>query len=325
MADGGHEGNRQHPHNLQGLLHMAIEAGNESTTSDQMEQMSGERRQWLQEAMHSAFAGQVDEVQHMKECLKELNTDTSDEEGYDRKENALEFLADLCENLDNASDFCKLGGMELLLNRYLSCPEAELRWRAADLVGTCSQNVPFVQECALCLGAMSKLLQLLDLDSSEQVRIKALFAISCLIREQEAGLAEFVKIDGFSVLMRAMQSDVEKLKIKSAFLLQNLLYSHPEHKGTLCSMGMIQQLVSLLRTEHSPFHEHVLSALCSMVSDFPLGIAECRAPELGFEELLKERCQLIQKQEDFKEELEFCERLLKICFQDTLDDNSMDR
>lgn len=32
--------------------------------------------------------------------------------------------------------------------------------------------------------------------------------------------------------------------------------------GTLCSMGMIQQLVSLLRTEHSPFHEHVLSALC---------------------------------------------------------------
>lgn len=42
MADGGHEGNRQHPHNLQGLLHMAIEAGNESTTSDQMEQMSEE-------------------------------------------------------------------------------------------------------------------------------------------------------------------------------------------------------------------------------------------------------------------------------------------
>ncbi|CAI9554039.1 unnamed protein product [Staurois parvus] len=269
MADGGNEGNRQHPHSLQGLLHMAIEAGTGSAAPDQMEQMSEERRRWLQEAMRSAFAGQVDEVQQIKECLQELNTDTSNENGDDRKERALQLLADLCENLDNASapfsiltDFCKLGGMELLLNRYLSCPEAELRWRAADLVGICSQNVPFVQECALCLGAMSKLLQLLDLDSSEQVRIKSFFAISCLVREQEAGLAEFVKMDGFSVLMRAMQSDVEKLKIKSAFLLQNLLYSHPEHKGTLCSMGMIQQLVSLLRSEHSPFHEHVLSALC---------------------------------------------------------------
>ncbi|XP_072281538.1 hsp70-binding protein 1 isoform X2 [Pyxicephalus adspersus] len=300
MADGGHEGNRPHPHNLQGLLHMAIEAGTESATPGQAEQMSEERRQWLQQAMSSAFAGQVDEVQQIKACLQQLNTDTNYEDGDDQKEQALELLADLCENLDNASDFCKLGGMELLLNRYLNCPEAELRWRAADLVGICSQNVPFVQERALCLGAMNKLLQLLDLDTSEQVRIKALFAISCLVREQEAGLSEFVQKDGFSVLMRAMQNDVEKLKIKSAFLLQNLLCSHPEHKGTLCSMGMVQQLVSLLRTEHCSFHEHVLAALCSMVSDFPLGVAECRAPELGFEELLKERCQLIKEQEEFQ-------------------------
>ena len=27
-------------------------------------------------------------------------------------------------------------------------------------------------------------------------------------------------------------------------------------------MGMVQQLVALVRTEHSPFHEHVLGALC---------------------------------------------------------------
>lgn len=93
-----------------------------------------------------------------------------------------------------------------------------------------------------------------------------------------------------------MQQQVQKLKVKSAFLLQNLLVGHPEHKGevaerahkclrrtfgkhgsgvgmifltptvlspgTLCSMGMVQQLVALVRTEHSPFHEHVLGALC---------------------------------------------------------------
>ncbi|KAM4016153.1 hsp70-binding protein 1 [Anomaloglossus baeobatrachus] len=259
MAD---EEGRQHPHSLQGLLHMAIEAGTESGGEPQTGQMSQERRQWLQEAMSSAFSGQADEVQQMKECLKELSSEASDKAGEERKEKALELLADLCENLDNASDFCKLGGMNLMLTRYLSCPEAALRWRTADLIGICSQNVPFVQETALSLGAVSKLLKLLDLDSSETVRIKALFAISCLVREQEAGLAEFVKLDGFSVLMRAMQTDILKLKIKSAFLLQNLLISHPEYKTTLCAMGMIQQLVSLLRTEHSPFHEHVLSALC---------------------------------------------------------------
>ncbi|KAM9299143.1 hsp70-binding protein 1 [Gastrophryne carolinensis] len=323
MADGHSEGNRQHPHNLQGLLHMAIEAGTGQSAENQTGQMPEARRQWLQEAMDNIFAGQVDEVQQIKECLKELGTETDDEDGVERKARALEFLADLCENLDNASNFCKMGGMELLLNRYLSCPEAELRWRAADLIGICCQNEPFVQETALRLGAVNKLLQLLDLDINEMVRIKALFAVSCLVREHEAGLSEFIKMDGFSVLMRAMQSDVEKLKIKSVFLLQNLLISHPEHKGTLCSMGMIQQLISLLRTDRSPFHEHVLSALCSMVTDSPQAVLESRAPELAFEELLKQRCQ--QKEETFQEEYEYCEQLLKICFQDRPDDISTDR
>uniref|UniRef100_A0A8C5MNU2 Hsp70-binding protein 1 n=1 Tax=Leptobrachium leishanense TaxID=445787 RepID=A0A8C5MNU2_9ANUR len=303
MADGGGEERRPPKKNLQGLLQMAIEAGTDSDNADQMGQMSEERRQWLQAAMGNAFAGQVDEVQQIKECIEELTKSTIDEDGEERKEQALQLLADLCENLDNASDFCKLGGMHLLLSRYLNCSKGELRWRAADLVGICSQNIPYVQQIALSLGAVNKLLQLLDLDENEAVRVKALFAISCLVREQDAGLDEFVKQDGFSVLMRAMQSNVLKLKVKSAFLLQNLLLSHPEHKETLCSMGMVQQLVSLLHTEHSPFHEHVLSALCSLVTDFPQGVTECRSPELAFEGFLKERSTQIQKEEEFQHSL----------------------
>lgn len=54
-----------------------------------------------------------------------------------------------------------------------------------------------------------------------------------LVREQEAGLQAFLSHDGFSVLMRGMQSEHEKLRTKSAFLLLNLLTSHPEHKGKL--------------------------------------------------------------------------------------------
>ncbi|KAK7802072.1 hypothetical protein U0070_023971, partial [Myodes glareolus] len=145
-----------------------------------------------------------------------------------------------------------------------------------------------------------------------------------LVREQEAGLLQFLRLDGFSVLMRAMQQQVQKLKVKSAFLLQNLLVGHPEHKGTLCSMGMVQQLVALVRTEHSPFHEHVLGALCSLVTDFPQGVRECREPELGLEELLRHRCQLLQQHEEYQEELEFCEKLLQTCFSSPTDD-SMDR
>ncbi|XP_025048245.1 hsp70-binding protein 1 [Alligator sinensis] len=264
-----------------------------------------QRRQWLQEAMAEAFKGQLEEVEQMKECLRVLEVQPpsgedgeSSEHGLDdpsRQERALELLAELCENLDNAADFCKLDGMRLLAHQYLEHLDPELRWRAAHLVGTCSQNVPTVQEQALALGCMRKLLRLLDHDPGEMVRIKALFAISCLVRAQEAGLLQFLRLDGFSVLMRAMQSPVQKLKVKSAFLLQNLLLDHPEHKETLCSMGMLQV------------------------------VWECREPQLGLEELLRARCQLLQDQEEFQEELEFCERLLRICFQTPPEESSMDR
>nr|KAF6269498.1 HSPA (Hsp70) binding protein 1 [Myotis myotis] len=267
----------------------------------------------------------------MKNCLRVLSQPTPPAAGeaelavdQQEREGALELLADLCENMDNAADFCQLSGMHLLVGRYLEAGPAGLRWRAAQLIGTCSQNVAAIQEQVLGLGALRKLLRLLDRDPCDSVRVKALFAISCLVREQEAGLLQFLRLDGFSVLMRAMQQQVQKLKVKSAFLLQNLLVGHPEHKGTLCSMGMVQQLVALVRTEHSPFHEHVLGALCSLVTDFPQGVRECREPELGLEELLRHRCQLLQQHEEYQEELEFCEKLLQTCFSSPTDD-SMDR
>lgn len=76
-------------------------------------------------------------------------------------------------------DFCQLSGMHLLVGRYLEAGPAGLRWRAAQLIGTCSQNVASIQEQVLGLGALRKLLRLLDRDPCDSVRVKALFAISC--------------------------------------------------------------------------------------------------------------------------------------------------
>nr|XP_030707189.1 hsp70-binding protein 1 isoform X2 [Globicephala melas] len=277
-SSAGGSDNPPPPRNLQGLLQMAITAGSEEPDLPP-EPMSEERRQWLQEAMSAAFRGQREEVEQMKNCLRVLSQPTTPSAGeaelaadQQEREGALELLADLCENMDNAADFCQLSGMHLLVGRYLEAGPAGLRWRAAQLIGTCSQNVAAIQEQVLGLGALRKLLRLLDRDPCDAVRVKALFAIS----------------------------------------------------WTLCSMGMVQQLVALVRTEHSPFHEHVLGALCSLVTDFPQGVRECREPELGLEELLRHRCQLLQQHEEYQEELEFCEKLLQTCFSTPTDD-SMDR
>ncbi|XP_034157700.1 hsp70-binding protein 1 isoform X2 [Pangasianodon hypophthalmus] len=322
------EGNRRQPQNLQGVLRLAVEAGSASDGSAPNEPMSQERIQFLRGALSEVCKGQLDEVEQMKRCVSVLMQDEGegreDEEDEDEKEAALEMLCDLCDNLDNARDLMKLGGLDVCVSRCVCHTEAGLRWRAAELLACCAQNMPEVQLYLLQQGALHTLLQLTDHDPHPTVRVKALYAVSCLVREQEVGLRDFLSHDGFSVLMRGMQSDCEKLRTKSAFLLLNLLTSHPEHR-VLC-MGMVQQLVAVLRSPHSSVHEHVLGVLCCLVEDSERGVCDCKEPSLGLEELLNQRIQELQGREESQEEVEFCERLRAACFRaQPQEDNAMDR
>ena len=56
--------------------------------------------------------------------------------------------------------------------------------------------------------------------------------VAGLVRQFPEGEECFLSLDGFSVLMRAMQSDEEKLQVKAAFLLANIVLSDQKHKGT---------------------------------------------------------------------------------------------
>ncbi|CAN9505716.1 unnamed protein product [Ophioblennius macclurei] len=329
---------RRYPRNLQGVLQLAVEAGSAAEGPAPAEPMSEERKAWLREALADVCKGQMDEVEQMKQCLAILHKEEPsdgetneeedrDEDEDDERESAFELLSDLCENLDNARDLMTLGGLDLCVSRYLSHARSSLRWHAAEVIASCAQNMPQVQVHLLGIGTLPKLLQLTDSDPNPTVRVKALYAVSCLVREQEAGLQAFLSHDGFSVLMRGMQSQNEKLRTKSAFLLLNLLTSHPEQKGAVVSMGMVEQLISVLRTPHSPFHEHVLGALCCLVEDFPQGIKDCRNPALGLEELLRQRAKDLHGKDESQEELDFCNRLRVLCFRGgkQSDDNGMDR
>ena len=54
-------------------------------------------------------------------------------------------------------------------------------------------------------------------------------------RDNEKGIDLFLANNGFSFVMRAMQSDVEKLKIKSAFLLSSVCTDNNKCKGKIPS------------------------------------------------------------------------------------------
>jgi len=84
------------------------------------------------------------------------------------------------------SDFHRIGGFHIL-PLLLSSGHAELRWRAADLIATLTQNNPYCQNAVLEAKLLPMLVKLLD-DASEdeQVRVKALYAVSCKLHTQYA-------------------------------------------------------------------------------------------------------------------------------------------
>lgn len=329
-AGGGAGGGRRDPpHTLQGLLEMAVVAG--EAQPEPREPMGEERQQWLRAAVSEALGGAGGARGELQRCLGVLAGPCPGEEAAERgpgdtaaHERALDELGELCESLDNATDFCSLGGLEAALG-LLGHPWAPLRAGAARLLGRCAQNLPGAQARALALGALPALLGGLRGDPDPRVPPAALFAISCLVRAQPEGLEQLEALGGLEVLGGALQSPHPPLRARAAFLLHCLLKEHPRLKGPLVRQGLVAQVATLLRSEHDGAHEHGLGTLCGLAADFPEGVRECRAPGLGLEELLRERREQLRGRDEFQEELEFCERLLQLCFETPPEEATMDR
>lgn len=287
----------------------------QADTSSVFQEMSEERREWLQEALSS-----ITEDTYVKSMMTHLQTiDKPENDNGDdilsEKEDAFEGLADIVDNLDNANDFHKIGGFHVMI-KCLSSEHSSIRWRAADTLAVCVQNNPYCQKAALEMNILPILSSLLDTDHSVEVRIKALFAVSGLTRDFPPAEEAFLKADGFSLLIRAMQAENDKLITKSAFMLRHMLVTNPSHKDALFKMGFIEQLVGLLHASQKSSHEHVIGLLVYFVTDYPQGIKECYRPEFNLKELLKTKIAAMKEEDPdrYEEAILNCQKLQNICF-----------
>lgn len=327
MAAGG-EGNGDRPSrmpkDMQGLLKFCVEntKTEDAPQSSNFTEMSPERREWLVQALDDMSVNPVERMQTciktVREFVERVEPDVS-EESLDEATRSLEELQEWCEQIDFAIDFHKIGGFSLL-PLVFAHSESEIRWRGLELVGVLTQNNPYCQTAVLQEQILPELLRILDTDQDGTVRTKALYAVSCLVRDCEAAQEEFLKNDGFSVLMRAMQSDVAKLKIKASFLLRAMCTDNSSYKDTLCQMGMVEQLLGDLVQEHQQEHEHVMAALLCLARNHPPTQSECRRPELNLHAVLKHKIESLAGKEEHQEEREYAEELLKIVSSDKEED-----
>ena len=201
-------------------------------------EISEEDRKWLLDAMASGF---VDEIKRMKDILTCIGTGidaTHDVEEIDARVTLMEELCDRVSGVDN-------GGVEPLVRYVASSPHAKLRAAAAEVLGTTVQNHPNAQEAALGCDAMGPLLRMAagegtdapptdaaesstaDDDASKEktlvkARVKALFALSCLLRGCARAQEAFQLGDGFALLKNCLRVDHNRLRTKALHLARHL-------------------------------------------------------------------------------------------------------
>lgn len=304
------------PTNLQGLLKYAMDAAQSEENKSPVYPLDEEKKTFLNEALSSLTMNVIEKMQKAVQILSGVGDLRADDDSSEY-ENALERMADLVDNIDIANDFYKIGGFAIF-QPCLNSSHSNIRWRTADIIAELAQNNPFCQDKLLEAGVFPVLLSMIDTDPSEQARVKALYAVSCIVRGHPESLKYMDTNDGYSVLLRAMQSPVEKLQVKSAFLLSSLCSKDDSSdiKCILVKMGFIEQAAGLLgRMNLQPIvREQLLRVLNGMVNDnFLPALKECRRSQLCLRITLEQLLSELKPVEN-QEEIDMCSELLDKVF-----------
>lgn len=164
-----------------------------------------------------------DDASLMSEQVKIIQNKEIDD--LEIKLTAFENYEMLIENLDNANNIENLKHWEFLINELDSCNE-EFKNFAASIIAIAVQNNDVSQKHFLKYSDLGfpKLIKL----SKEEKNIKAIFALSNLIRNNNEALQHFEKHDGWEVLKIEEQND--KLNLKLFSLLNSLLTLDDDEK-----------------------------------------------------------------------------------------------
>uniref|UniRef100_L7M3U8 Nucleotide exchange factor SIL1 n=1 Tax=Rhipicephalus pulchellus TaxID=72859 RepID=L7M3U8_RHIPC len=140
------------------------------------------------------------------------------------KEALLRDMEFLVHQYDRAVDFVTMGGL-LAIAPDLNSTSDAVRELVAHTLGSALQGNPKVQRTVLGQGLLPQLLRLIVLDSSARVRLRCLFALSCLVRQLPEAQEALLHHGGLTVLagLFTAPDSSTKLQLKAVTLLHDLV------------------------------------------------------------------------------------------------------
>ncbi|EAT47053.1 AAEL001800-PA [Aedes aegypti] len=311
MASGGdHPDQPRQPRNLQGLLKFAMEAtkSEDAPHDSHFEPMDEERRRFLEEALKSLTLDVVEEIEKAMKTL--MDPDKAEED----KADAIEIIIDFVQDIDAANDFYKVGGF-VIIQPGLTSSNTDVRSGTLRLIAELSQNNPFCQQHLLQANTLPQIIELLS--DVPPVATQAMHAISCMVRHHEPCLAAFIDMGGLECILGCIQTDNEKLRIKSSFLMSNLCTEFSAVRDEFIKLNAVERVVAAVRPskQFEPKLETALSTL-NVLTECDEGIRRCQEPGLQLKEKLELILNLNNGKEECLEQIEYANTLLKRCFSD---------
>ncbi|XP_031632330.1 hsp70-binding protein 1 [Contarinia nasturtii] len=305
------ENNNRRPRNLQGLLRFAMEATKSEDApsgGQQIEIMDPERRQFLENALKALT---IDVIEQLQKAAEVIGSETTTEE---MKISAMDTILNNVDDIDTAIDYCKIGGLFILLP-CLNSPYSTIREKSCLLVAELTQNNPYCQKQLLEADVLPKLIELLD-ENETAVAVASIRAISCLVRSYEPCLKAYTAIGGLECLLGCLQPhQPEKLITRAAFLLNSLCSDFPAIKDDLIKLKAIETILPLIKpsSDYNICVETLLSALCSLI-ECREAIERCRTEGNNFANTLEEVIKLGIDKPECKEIVDYSHVLLKNIF-----------
>lgn len=269
-------------------------------------QMDPERRQFLENALKALT---VDVVEELQKAAATIGSPTASE---DELLQALETITEYIIDMDTAIDFCKIGGLSVMLP-CLKSPHLKVRAEAASVIAELAQNNPYCQKELLAANALPDLVELV---SEPETAPNGLQAISGLVRSYEPTLAAFIDIGGLECLIGCLeQSDQEKVIIRALFLFSSLCTDFPAVRDEFVKLKVVERIIPLLRpsNEYDVRTETALWAL-NILTDNADAVSQCQTSDLNLKDIIDEIINVAGNKPECRETVEYAQSILQKVF-----------
>lgn len=247
-----------------GLFDWSMRYQDGTTPSDGPKPMTNDDRKWLEEA----FKAQTIDLSERMRDIKGKLEGPGGESGLEvqDKEHLLDELMDIVDFIDLARDLHTIGGLPVLLS-LLQDPAPKLRAKAAEVVATCAQNNEPVQDWMVAGGTFPPLLTLLE-QQDVPCRVKALLALSCLVRENGGALDRLRALGGLRHVTAAVgggQAVDLRLQRKALQLLKYWLRERPADAPCAVQQGLIAGLANAVSSQDGDVCQAALALAAALV------------------------------------------------------------